>query len=59
MKKKNSGGARRGAGRKSLYGEGTTPVQFECPISKKEEFKTNVRLMLAKYRKDHQVITNS
>lgn len=58
MKKKKSGGKRAGSGRKPLYNEKTTPVQFECPVSKKDEFKANARELLKKYR-THQVITDS
>lgn len=38
-----SGGNRKGAGRKLLYGEETVPVVTKVPASKVEQFKKDVK----------------
>jgi hypothetical protein len=38
-----SGGERKGAGRKQLYGEETVPVVTKVPASKVEDFKKEVK----------------
>jgi len=38
-----SGGNRKGAGRKQLYGEETVPVVTKVPASKVEQFKKEVK----------------
>lgn len=41
-KKDNRGGKRKGAGRKSSYGEPTKVISFRCPISKINEFESMI-----------------
>ena len=42
-KVKGSGGSRKGAGRKPMYGEETVPVVTKVPGSKVEQFKKEVQ----------------
>lgn len=52
MKKKpTQGGARPGAGAKLKYGEPTTRLYFSVPVSKKDEIKMKVDLILKEYEK--------
>ena len=50
-KKGNRGGSRPGAGRKSKYGEPTTPVVIRVPESKVKEFRRFVAVKLAEWSK--------
>ena len=49
VKKKNQGGKRKGAGRKSPFPEPTKTVSFRCPISKTEELKEYVNAKLSEW----------
>jgi hypothetical protein len=43
-----SGGTRKGAGRKPIYGEETVPVVIKVPVSKVEQFKKEVKEKILK-----------
>ena len=50
-KKDNRGGKRKGAGRKSEYGEPTKVMSFRYPASKLKEFEAMIYTKLASLKK--------
>lgn len=48
-KKETRGGTRQGSGAKPKYNEQTKTVAFRCPISKVDEIKLLVKLMLSEW----------
>lgn len=50
-KKDNRGGARLGAGAKSLYGEKTKFIGFNIPLSSEPEVRRVIAATLVKYHK--------
>jgi hypothetical protein len=48
-KKETRGGTRQGSGAKPKYSEQTTTISFRCPISKVDEIKLLVKLMLSEW----------
>jgi hypothetical protein len=48
-KKETRGGTRQGSGAKPKYFEQTKTISFRCPISKVDEIKLLVKLMLSEW----------
>ena len=48
-KKQTRGGTRQGSGAKPKYNEQTKTISFRCPISKVDEIKLLVKLMLSEW----------
>lgn len=48
-KKETRGGTRQGSGAKPKYNEHTKTISFRCPISKVDEIKLLVKLMLSEW----------
>jgi len=48
-KKKNQGGKRSNAGRKSAFTDPTKTVSFRCPLSKIDELKVVVKSKLSEW----------
>ena len=48
-KKEIRGGTRQGSGAKPKYNEQTKTISFRCPISKVDEIKLLVKLMLSEW----------
>lgn len=49
VKKKNSGGTRKGSGAKPKYGESTTTFGVRCPVSKVDELQEMIRSKLSEW----------